>query len=222
MHKAVGGSRRRAGRPSAMGSMMFRRKAKILSVPRLARTLSAAARATARRFRRDQSGVTAIEFGAVAAPFFALLFAIIETALTLWTTQVLETGVGNASRRIYTGQFQQDNAATDPTLIAGKFRDEICKSIVALITCDKIQIDVRTLASFPGQKPQKPITADGQFDSANFGKYEPPGANQIVVVRAAVEYPVFVSLLNPNQSNLQNGNRLIMGTAAFRTEPFAQ
>ena len=60
--------------------------------------------------------MTAIEFGAVATPFFALLFAIIETALTLWTTQVLETGVGNASRRIYTGQFQQDNAATDPTL----------------------------------------------------------------------------------------------------------
>jgi Flp pilus assembly protein TadG len=222
MHKAVGGSRRRAGRPSAMGSMMFRSEAKSPSVPRFGRTLSAAARAAAGRFRRDQRGVTAIEFGAVAAPFFALLFAIIETALTLWTTQVLETGVGNASRRIYTGQFQQDNAATDPTLIAGKFRDEICKSIVALITCDKIQIDVRTLASFPGQKPQKPITADGQFDSANFGKYEPPGANQIVVVRAAVEYPVFVSLLNPNQSNLQNGNRLIMGTAAFRTEPFAQ
>ena len=92
MHKAVGGSRRRAGRPSAMGSMMFRSEAKSPSVPRFGRTLSAAARAAAGRFRRDQRGVTAIEFGAVAAPFFALLFAIIETALTLWTTQVLETG----------------------------------------------------------------------------------------------------------------------------------
>src|SRR4051812_34291210 len=222
MHKAVGGSRRGARAALSDGQHDVRSRAKIPSPPRLVGVLSAPVRAAASRFRSDQSGVTAIEFGAVAAPFFALLFAIIETALTLWTTQVLETGVGNASRRIYTGQFQQDNAATDPTLIAGKFRDEICKSIVALITCDKIQIDVRTLASLPGQKPQKPITADGQFDSANFGKYEPPGANQIVVVRAAVEYPVFVSLLNPNQANLQNGNRLIMGTAAFRTEPFAQ
>ena len=87
---------------------------------------------------------------------------------------------------------------------------------------EKIQIDVRLFTSFPGQKPQMPITSDGQFDAANFGKYEPPGANQIVVVRAAVELPVYVSLLNPNQANLKNGNRLIMGTAAFRTEPFAQ
>ena len=55
-----------------------------------------------RRFRRDQRGVTAVEFGMVATPFFALLFAIIETALVFWTTQVLETAVTNASRRVYT------------------------------------------------------------------------------------------------------------------------
>ena len=165
--------------------------------------------------------MTAIEFAAVSTPFFALLFAILETALALWTTQVLETGVTNASRRIYTGQFQSDNTGTDPAALPGKFRDEICKSIPALISCSKIQIDVRLYTSVPGQKPQIPITSGGQFDAANFGKYEPPGANQIVVVRAAVELPVYVSLLNPHQANLTNGNRLIMGTAAFRTEPFA-
>jgi Flp pilus assembly protein TadG len=199
-----------------MGSTMVRSdKAHLL------RACRAAAKA-AGRLRRNEEGVTAIEFGAVAAPFFALLFAILETALTLWTTQVLETGVTNASRRIYTGQFQADNASTPAEQLVGKFREEICKSVTALIPCDKIQIDVRLFTSFPGQKPQMPITSDGQFDADNFGKYEPPGANQIVVVRAAVEMPVFVSLLNPNQANLKNGNRLIMGTAAFRTEPFAQ
>jgi hypothetical protein len=36
----------------------------------------------------------------------------------------------------------------------------------------------------------------------------------------AVEYPVFVSLLNPNQANLTNGKRLIMSSATFRNEPF--
>jgi hypothetical protein len=41
-----------------------------------------------------------------------------------------------------------------------------------------------------------------------------------VVVRAAVEIPIRVSLLNPNQANLKNGNRLVMGTSTFRTEPF--
>jgi Flp pilus assembly protein TadG len=201
-----------------MGSTMALLEAQLLLACR--RTRQAAVKA-ARRFRRDEAGVTAIEFAAVSTPFFALLFAILETALTLWTTQVLETGVTNASRRIYTGQFQSANAGTAPAALPEKFRDEICKSIPALISCGKIQIDVRLYTSFPGQKPQMPITGDGKFDADNFGKYEPPGANQIVVVRAAVELPVYVSLLNPNQANLKNGNRLIMGTAAFRTEPFA-
>lgn len=179
--------------------------------------------ALCRRFWRDRRGVTAIEFGMVATPFIALLFAIIETALTLWTTQVLDTGVTNASRRIYTGQFQQDNAKeTDATQLATLFRNEVCKSVVALLTCDKIKIDVRALDSFPGKNPPAPVNGDGQFDSENFGKYESPGANKIVVVRAAVEYPVFVSLLNPNAANLKNGNRLLLATATFRTEPFAQ
>jgi Flp pilus assembly protein TadG len=195
---------------------------------RLARTSGPSApgrqwpKMVARRFRRDERGVTAIEFGMVAMPFLALLFAIIETALTLWTTQVLDTAVTNAARRIYTGQFQQDNSSTKPEDLSTKFREEICKSIVALLTCSNIKIDVRAFASFPDKNASPPITSEGQFDSNNFGKYESAGANQIVVVRAAVEYPIVVSLLNPNAANLKNGKRLLLATATFRTEPFAQ
>lgn len=189
---------------------------------RPARPIGLRGRLVVRRFRRDDRGATAIEFGFVAIPFFALLFAIIETALTFWTTQVLETAVSNASRQIYTGQFQTANSTTtDPSQLATKFRDEVCKSIVALFTCDKIQIDVRSADAFPGSKPSSPLT-NGAIDPAKFGKYEPPAPNKVVIVRAAVEWPVFVSLLNPNQANLANGNRLLMGTATFRTEPYGQ
>jgi pilus assembly protein Flp/PilA len=201
-----------------MGSTMIGRSF-IFSRPRPIRLC----KRIVRRFSRNDEGATAVEFGLVALPFFALLFAIIETALTFWTTQVLETAVSNASRQIYTGQFQTANSGTtDPTQLATKFRDEVCKSIVALFSCSDVKIDVRSFSSFPNQNAGAPITADRQFDAANFGKYESPGANQIVVVRAAVEYPVFVSLLNPNQANLADGNRLLMGTATFRTEPYSQ
>ncbi len=43
------------------------------------------------RYRRDSKGATAIEFAFVALPFFALLFAIIETALVFFA------GNGNGS-----------------------------------------------------------------------------------------------------------------------------
>ena len=44
-----------------------------------------------RRFRRNRRGSAAVEFALVAPLFFALLFAIIETAIVFFAGQVLET-----------------------------------------------------------------------------------------------------------------------------------
>lgn len=164
----------------------------------------------------------AVEFAMISVPFFALLFAILECALVFWTTQVLETAVADAARQIYTGQFQAANTATAPADLPDKFRAEVCKNVVAMFDCTKLKVDVRTYASFPNGV-SSPIVTDPsgvrQLDPA-FGQYQAPGPKQIVVVRAAVEYPVFVSLLDANKSNLNATTRLLMATAAFRTEPF--
>jgi Flp pilus assembly protein TadG len=50
---------------------------------------------TARRFVREKDGVVAVEFAIVAAPFLALMFAIMETALVFFASQVLETAVAD-------------------------------------------------------------------------------------------------------------------------------
>src|SRR6185503_13859041 len=44
-------------------------------------------------FARRQDGAAAVEFGFVALPFFALLFAILETALVFFAGQSLEAAV---------------------------------------------------------------------------------------------------------------------------------
>lgn len=171
------------------------------------------------RFRKNQNGATAVEFGLIALPFFALLFAILETALGFWTTQVLETAVANASRQVYTGQFQKDsnNAGQSASTLAENFKTAVCGNVTALFDCkNMLKVDVRTFNSFPDATVPSPIK-DGQFDSSGFG-YQAPGPDQIVVVRAAMEYPVFVPLTQ--LSNLSNGKRLIMASATFRTEPF--
>ena len=49
-----------------------------------------------RRFTRKEDGATAIEFGMVAAPFFALLFAILETVFVFYAGQTLENAVGDS------------------------------------------------------------------------------------------------------------------------------
>ena len=59
-----------------------------------------------RGFARDDSGVTAIEFGLLALPFFSILGAILETSLVFLSGQVLESAVQDTSRLIRTGQAQ--------------------------------------------------------------------------------------------------------------------
>ena len=62
-----------------------------------------------RRFARRNDGAAAVEFGMVAAPFLALMFAIMETALVFFASQTLETAVADSARLIMTGQAQSQS-----------------------------------------------------------------------------------------------------------------
>src|SRR5262245_27157195 len=62
--------------------------------------------AAARRLIGQQDGAAAVEFGLVAAPFLALIFAIMETAIVFFAGQALETAAADSARLIMTGQAQ--------------------------------------------------------------------------------------------------------------------
>jgi Flp pilus assembly protein TadG len=156
----------------------------------------------------------------VSIPFFALLGAIMEGALIFWSGEVLETAVHEASRQIYTGQFQGAQPQNTPNdQQAAKFKELVCNEVKVLLPCQNLHVDVRTFTTFP-RRFQSPIV-DGDLDPA-FGAFQPPQPNQIVVVRAAVKVKVIFSLLHANRSNFGEGSpeRLVMASAAFRAEPF--
>lgn len=177
-----------------------------------------AAASPLRRLSADQTGATAVEFALVVVPFLALVFAIIETALALWVTAVLENAVNTAARQLYNGTFQHESSTVPVEKRAAKFRDEVCKSIIALVPCAGIKTDVRSLASFP-DRPEA-------FYGTDFGRHETPAPNQVFVVAAKVEFPVFVNLLGLLHSNQASptggGKRLILASAAFRSEPYGR
>ena len=50
--------------------------------------------------------------------------------------------------------------------------------------------------------------------------YSPGAAGDIVVVRVFYQWPLFVTGLGYNISNLAGSKRLLTATAAFRNEPF--
>ncbi|NNM74939.1 TadE/TadG family type IV pilus assembly protein [Enterovirga aerilata] len=170
------------------------------------------------RFTRSESGALAVEFGLIAPFFFGLLFGILEVALTFWSTQVLETAVANAARQIYTGSFQQGAVSMSQTDALAKFKDLVCANVTAVFNCKSlVRVDVQKFTSYSATTITVPVK-NGAFDTSGFG-YNPPGPNEICVVRAAMEYPVYVNIFG-YKTGLANGNRLIMASSTFRTEPY--
>jgi Flp pilus assembly protein TadG len=166
------------------------------------------------RFARTQDGAAAVEFGLVAAPFLALTFAIMETAIIFFSGQTLETAVADASRLILTGQAQTQGFSQ------AQFKDAVCAKIFGLFDCQNgVYVDVKTYTNFSGITMASPVDANGNFQN-NFS-YTPGGPGDIVVVRLFYQWPVYVSILGFSLSNVNGGKRLLVATSAFRNEPYA-
>ena len=102
---------------------------------------------------------------------------------------------------------------------AGKFKAEVCKSLSAPLSCEDLRLDVRHFASFGGVDLPSPLDSGGNLKT-NFS-YDPGLGGEIVVVRAFYEWTLAAKLPEAvGLSNMPNGDRLIVATAAFRNEPF--
>lgn len=174
-----------------------------------------------KRFRRSRDGSTAVEFALIAVPFLALLFAVLETAVVMWSSQVLETAVANASRRIFTGELNSELAAVPAPQHPEEFRRRICSHVPGLFDCaGGLQIDVRAFPTFTSPGVLPPLIKDGEINSGEF-VYQPSTSGQIVIVRAAFPLKLYTSFLSgPGMSNLNGSRRMIAAVAAFRNEPF--
>jgi Flp pilus assembly protein TadG len=171
----------------------------------------------ARRFVRRQDGAAAVEFGLVALPFLALIFAILETALVFFANQTLETAASGAARLIMTGQAQ--SAGYNQASFKTQVICDLLKTGVSLFDCaNGVQVDVKTYSSFASISNTMPVN-NGQVDTSNMG-YTPGASGDIVVLRLYYEWPIYVSLLGNNLDNLNGGKRLLVATSVFRNEPF--
>jgi Flp pilus assembly protein TadG len=178
---------------------------------------TASVRAALRRFRRNRRASAAVEFALVAPVFFALLFAIIETGIIFFASQVLETATEDSARTIRTGQAQAAAYATISDFKANVVCPQIGMGV--LFDCaNGISVDVQSYPSFAN------VTINSQIDSnRNFipaTQYSPGNPGDVVVVRLFYQWPLFVTGLGYNIANLAGSKRLLVATAAFRNEPF--
>jgi Flp pilus assembly protein TadG len=165
------------------------------------------------RFRRNRRGSTVVEFALVAPMFFALLFAIIETAFMFYASQILETVTQDTARLVMTGQAQ-NQAYTQ-----AQFKADVCSRIGTLFDCvGGIAVDVQNYPTFAAVNVGNPIDAGKNFTNPN--NYNPGGPGDIVVVRLFYQWPILVTKFGYDISNLSGSKRLLTATAAFQNEPY--
>ena len=160
----------------------------------------------------DGRAVAAVEFALVAAPYFALLFAIIEAGLIFFTQEVLQNATNDTARLIMTGQAQSSG------MTAQQFLQDVCTDGVPLITCANLNVNVQTFPSFNAITQVNPLTS-GNFNTSSLS-YSLGGPGDIVMVQVFYQLPVMASLLNFSFATMNGNYRLLQATAVFRNEPY--
>ena len=186
--------------------------------PRLLRRLIAPAIRRGGAFTHDERGVTAIEFGILALPFFTIIFAILETTLIFFAGQILDTAVADSSRLIRTGQAQSAGYTS------ANFRTEICNRLYGLFDCDALKIKVQVVTNFTSATitnvTETGEDCDPECDWTIVEGYNPGTGSQVVLVEAYYKWPAIVNLPWFDLRNQPDGVRLLAGVRVFKNEPF--
>ncbi len=133
-----------------------------------------------RRFSRSKSGSALIEFAMLAPVFFLTIGGLVEYVLFQYKSYALNHIVYEAARNLQTGEIQ---GAADKQVA---FSDEVCAQAAGVIDCNKIDYDVRSFSSI-GAITFPAVTFDEDGKPVGW-VFQPGGANQYSVVRAALPH----------------------------------
>lgn len=178
------------------------------------------------RFAENTDGASAVEFALVSIPFILAVGAIFQICLINWASQNLDESLQKAARTIYTGSFQTANKSERSSdALMQSLKDSICGASGSnsgrVFGCSDLKIDVSTSTSFASSKSATAFDEQTGTWSKDFGnKYTCAKPGDIVVITAALKYPIGFRFLNIGFSSFEDGSRLIMSTVVTRTEPY--
>jgi Flp pilus assembly protein TadG len=187
-----------------------------------------------RRFFKEKSGTSSIEFALLALPFMVVVFASLETFVAFTGEQLLVNATETMARKVRTGEITFGiDPATD--MSREQFRKAFCDEISIIMTCSeteatnpsKLFLDVRSFADF-SQIPAAIPRVGGAGSDLNTSGFEfaPGGPTTINIVRAYYRWEVMTDLVRPYVTNLRPAGSsmpkdyLMVSTAAFRNEAY--
>ena len=164
------------------------------------------------RLVHREDGAAAVEFALVAAPFLALMFAILEAGLTFFAGQSLDTAASNSARQIMTGQTQG--------MAQGTFlRSVVCANASVLFNnCQTMMmVDVEVCTTYAACNTSVPLDSQGNVQTSGLG-FNQGGPGSIVVVKLMYPWPTISSMLGLTLTNMTG--HVLISTFAFSNEPF--
>jgi Flp pilus assembly protein TadG len=177
-----------------------------------------------RRWRRDVSGATSIEFAIVATPFVLLLFGILSVCLYYFADFSTENATMQAARAMRTGQLQQSQGAYTGAVTTDDrkkiFKKAFCDRVPIFPDCNtKVIVIVQSNAGFGGIT-QPNCTSNGTIISDASAAFNTGAASSVILVTVCYPWDFGGKLPMFNLGNLQGGALLMQASAAFRTEPY--
>jgi Flp pilus assembly protein TadG len=170
-----------------------------------------------RLFARHEGGVTAIEIGILGVPFFALIAAIMESAMIFFASQVMDGAVDQAARDIRTGQAQSGSSGYANTL-AG-FQDSVCNDLFGLFDCSQLEVKVSLVTDFSVATAGQVLDSNGNWLITP--SYTPGTGGQVVMVQVYYKWPTLFNFAGFNMANTPDGkSRLMSSVRVFMNEPF--
>lgn len=186
---------------------------------------------------RWNAGAAAIEFAAVALPFFLLLYAIIEYGLILYTQVVIESSTEQVARAASLGK----GVVINPGICSREeyVRQEVQRRTVGLINSAQVTVTASPVVQggvpassnadiCMGNPPTiggpcpggiyEDVNRNGRYDGAVAGvALGQPG--QLIEIRVSYPWKVQVPYFGKFFGN--NGVLLISSSTVLRNEPFA-
>jgi len=164
----------------------------------------------------DERGATMVELAILAVPFFAIMGAIMETAVVFLASQFLDSAVQDASRLVLTGQAQADAGFT-----LDSFRTSVCNELYGMFDCSKLQIRVSTVDDFASAHPAPPLDPKDPTKWTLEQSFLPGAGMQVVMVQVYYKWPVILNFGGFSLANSPDGTRLLGAVRVFANEPFS-
>ncbi len=160
----------------------------------------------------SRQGTAAVEFGLVSMPFIALLLAVMQVGLALYTQETLDYATQYAARQIQIG-------AVSTSMTAAAFQSTVfCPKMAPLMPCSGLSFSLKPVADFYTDAAVTLVIPTNAAPGSGF-TFCPGTPGQLMFLRVVYQAPAYSRMWWTGIANSTSPTtRSVQSTAAFVIE----